>query len=116
MKGPSSELAVASMHSLIERPLEAGSSSATEPDSVLGEFYGQAKRAISTGKLNVLLRVHIRPIKLIVFKCPSGKSNLGTSFALICFQRLSLLNFATLLCRWRDNRITRGSSASVLSY
>jgi len=37
-------------------------------------------------------------------------------FALICFQRLSLPNVATLQCRWCDNRHTRGSSTSVLSY
>ena len=35
------------------------------------EFYGQAERAISNGKLNVLLRLHIRPIKQVVFLCPS---------------------------------------------
>ena len=35
------------------------------------EFYGQAERAISNGKLNALLRLHIRPIKLVVFQCPS---------------------------------------------
>ncbi len=35
------------------------------------EFYGQAERAISNGKLNVLPRFHIRPIKLVVFQCPS---------------------------------------------
>ena len=28
-------------------------------------------------------------------------------FALICFQRLSLPNVATLLCHWRDNRYTQ---------
>ncbi|CAL6446059.1 unnamed protein product [Bathycoccus prasinos] len=28
-------------------------------------------------------------------------------FALICFQRLSLPNVATLRCHWRDNRYTR---------
>ncbi|SPE34574.1 hypothetical protein SBA2_950001 [Acidobacteriia bacterium SbA2] len=33
-------------------------------------FYGQAERAISNGKLNALLRLHIRPIKLVVFQCP----------------------------------------------
>ncbi len=37
-------------------------------------------------------------------------------FALICIQRLSLPNFATLRCHWYDNRITRGSSSRVLSY
>src|SRR5579871_5829381 len=34
-------------------------------------FYGQAERAISNGKLNALLRLHIRPIKLVVYQCPS---------------------------------------------
>ena len=33
------------------------------------KFYGQAERAISNGKLNVLLRLHIRPIKQVVFLC-----------------------------------------------
>ena len=28
------------------------------------KFYGQAERAISNGKLNVLLRLHIRPINV----------------------------------------------------
>ena len=32
-------------------------------------FYGQAERAISNGQLNVLLRLHIRPIKLVVYQC-----------------------------------------------
>ena len=46
----------------------------------------------------------------------SGKSYLEASFPLRCFQRLSLPHIATLLCRWRDNRITRGASIPVLSY
>ena len=33
--------------------------------------YGQAERAISNGKLNVLLRLHIRPINVVVFHGPS---------------------------------------------
>jgi hypothetical protein len=57
------------------------------------KFYGQAERAISNGKLNVLLRLHIRPINVVVFHGPTklslGKSHLGEGFALICFQRLS---------------------------
>ena len=36
----------------------------------LSKFYGQAERAISNGKLNVLLRFHIRPINVIVFHGP----------------------------------------------
>jgi hypothetical protein len=35
------------------------------------KFYGQAERAISTGKLNTLLRLHIRPINQVVFLGPS---------------------------------------------
>ncbi len=35
------------------------------------KFYGQAERAISNGKLNALLRLHIRPIKQVVYLCPS---------------------------------------------
>ena len=35
------------------------------------KFYGQAERAISNGKLNALLRLHIRPINVVVFHGPS---------------------------------------------
>ena len=87
----------------------------------LHKFYGQAERAISTGKLNALLRLHILPIKHVVFVCPSspfwvGRSNLVECFPLICIQRLSQPNFATQLCHWHDNWNTRGSSIPVLSY
>ena len=34
------------------------------------EFYGQAERAISNGQLNVLLRLHIRPINVVVYHGP----------------------------------------------
>jgi hypothetical protein len=47
---------------------------------------------------------------------PSGRPHLWASFALRCFQRLSLPNVANQPCRWRDNWHTRGSSAPVLSY
>ena len=84
------------------------------------KFYGQAERAISTGKLNVLLRLHIRPINVVVFHGPSylsiGRSHLEEGFALICFQRLSRPKFATQLCHWRDNWNTRALSTPVLSY
>ena len=58
------------------------------------KFYGQAERAISTGQLNALLRLHTQPINVVVFHGPSegmnlGKSHLEEGFALICFQRLS---------------------------
>ena len=40
------------------------------PLNAKSKFYGQAERAISNGKLNVLLRLHIRPIHLVVFQGP----------------------------------------------
>src|SRR5262245_56715103 len=53
-----------------------------------------AKRlAVSTGKLNVLLRVHIRPIYPVVFREPTSTRDwrpyLAEGFTLICLQRLS---------------------------
>jgi hypothetical protein len=89
--------------------------------SAPGKFYGQAERAISTGKLRALLRFHFQPIKQVVFLCPScplrvGRSHLGECFTLICIQRLSQPNFATQPCHWHDSWNTRGSSIPVLSY
>ena len=52
-------------------------------------FYGQAERAISNGELHALLRFHLRPIDVIVYHGPSGRSHLEEGFALICLQRLS---------------------------
>ena len=85
------------------------------------KFYGQAERAISTGKLHALLHFHIQPIKHVVFVCPSypfwvGRSHLEVCFTLICIQRLSRPNFATQPCHWHDSWNTRGSSIPVLSY
>jgi hypothetical protein len=37
---------------------------------VYSKYYGQAERAISNGQLNVLLRLHIRPIDVVVFHGP----------------------------------------------
>ena len=59
---------------------------------------GQAIRQISTGQLNALLHVHPRPINLVVFEVPQGISLFGEGFTLICFQRLSVPNIATLRC------------------
>src|SRR5688572_22741926 len=42
-----------------------------EPNSMGSKFYGQAERAISNGQLNALLRLHIRPINVVVFHGPS---------------------------------------------
>jgi hypothetical protein len=82
---------------------------------------GQASRLISTGRLNGLLHLHLRPINLVVSQEPSGglhhgKPNLGRSFTLRCFQRLSLPDIDTEHCRWHDNSYTSGPSVPVLSY
>ena len=81
----------------------------------------QASRLISITRLNTLLRLHLWPIDLVVYKEPLGGlshgiSYLGVGFALRCFQRLSLPNIATQRCLWRDNWYTRDSSIPVLSY
>ena len=76
----------------------------------------QANRGISTGQLHALPRFHIQPINVVVYNGSQGKSGFEGGFPLRCFQRLSCPNVATLLCRWRDNRSTRGSSTPVLSY
>ena len=85
------------------------------------KFYGQAERAISTGKLHASLRFHFQPINQVVFLGPSyplrvGRSHLEECFPLICIQRLSQPNFATERCHWHDSSNTRGSSIPVLSY
>ena len=76
----------------------------------------QANRAISTGKLNALLHLHTRPINVVVFHGSRGSTRFEVGFPLRCLQRLSRPHIATLLCRWRDNRSTRGASIPVLSY
>ena len=81
----------------------------------------QASRTISTGRLNASPRLHLRPINLVISEGPLaslcwGKSHLGASFALRCFQRLSHPDIATRQYRWHDNRYTRGPSDPVLSY
>src|ERR1700722_337611 len=51
--------------------LHASSSKATNAL----RLYGQASRAISTGQLSALLRVHTRPINHVVFVGPLGESS-----------------------------------------
>ena len=75
--------------------------------------------AVSTGPLRTSPYGHVRPIDPVVFREPSsfdGRPDLGGSFALICFQRLSVPHVATRRCRGRDSRHTRGASLPVLSY
>ena len=76
----------------------------------------QADRVISTGKLHVLPRFHTQPINVVVYNDSQGRTRFEVGFPLRCLQRLSLPHLATLHCRWRDNRSTRGASIPVLSY
>ena len=78
--------------------------------------FAQAVRAISTTRLRTLLHLHLWPIDVVVSHGPLKKSHLVVGFALICFQRLSLPDIATLQCSWRNNRYTSGRSNPVLSY
>ena len=73
-------------------------------------------RAISTAWLNTLLCVHLQPINVVVYNDSIRKSNLVASFALRCFQRLSLPDADTRRCPWRNIRYTGGQSVTVLSY
>ncbi len=76
----------------------------------------QANRAISTGQLNALLHLHLRPIDVVVFHGPQGIPRFEGGFPLRCLQRLSCPNIATQHCRWHDNWSTSGSFTPVLSY
>ena len=76
----------------------------------------QAYRAISTGQLNALLRVHLRPIDVVVFHGSSGIPCFEGGFTLRCLQRLSCPFIATQHCRWHDNWSTSGTFTPVLSY
>jgi hypothetical protein len=76
----------------------------------------QANRAISTGKLNALPRLHTQPINVVVFHGSRGRTRFEVGFPLRCIQRLSRPYIATLHCGWRHNSSTRGMSIPVLSY
>ena len=76
----------------------------------------QANRAISTGKLHVLRRLHTRPINVVVFHGSQGRTRFEVGFPLRCIQRLSRPFIATLHCGWHHNRSTRGTFTPVLSY
>ena len=76
----------------------------------------QADRAISKAQLHALLHFHMPPIDVVVFHGSRARPGFEGGFPLRCFQRLSRPHLATRLCRWRDNRSTRGASIPVLSY
>ena len=88
----------------------------TIPRMDIEDKSNQVDRAISTGKLNALLRLHTRPINVVVFHGSRGSSRFEVGFPLRCFQRLSRPYIATQHCRWRDNCSTRGTFTPVLSY
>jgi hypothetical protein len=83
---------------------------------VLRNENDQANRAISTGKLNALLRLHLRPINVVVYHGSQGRTRFEVGFPLRCFQRLSRPYIAMQHCGWRHNCSTRGTSNPVLSY
>ena len=76
----------------------------------------EAYRAISTGQLNALPRLYLRPIDVVVCHGPQGRPGFEGGFPLRCLQRLSCPHIATLHCRWHDNRSTSGAFTPVLSY
>ena len=50
--------------------------------SRFGDESDQAERAISTGKLHALLRVHTRPIDVVVFHGSQGSTRFEAGFPL----------------------------------
>ena len=84
--------------------------------SILRRRRDQADRAISKAQLHALLRFHMPPIDVVVYHGSRARPGFEGGFPLRCFQRLSRPHIATRLCRWRDNRSTRGASIPVLSY
>ena len=102
------------VHETVFRSTRLGltSSGTVLPSSGSDEAY----RAISTGQLNALLRLHLRPIDVVVFHGPQGRPGFEGGFPLRCLQRLSCPHIATLHCRWHDNRSTSGAFTPVLSY
>ena len=60
--------------------------------------------------------LHTWPIDVVVFHGSQAKPGFEVSFPLRCVQRLSRPHLATRLCRWHDNRSTRGTFLPVLSY
>ena len=92
------------------------SKDAWEEDSLSSSGSNQAYRAISTGQLNALLHLHLRPIDVVVFHGSQGRPCFEGGFTLRCLQRLSCPFIATQHCRWHDNWSTSGTSTPVLSY
>ena len=81
-------------------------------------------RTIRIGKLRVISTTRLWSLNLYTCGLSTSssstalmrKSHLVASFALRCFQRLSIPDVATLPYTWRHNRFTSGPSNPVLSY
>ena len=88
----------------------------------VSEKYGQAARAISTGRLNMLPCVDRQPINQLFSLGPLGASRargwfiLRKASHLDAFSGYPVRTWLLSTCRWRDNWYTRGSSTPVLSY
>ncbi len=77
--------------------------------------------AISTAQLNVLLRLHMRPIKQVVFLRPYPVNPvrglvLERASRLDAFSAYPIRTGLPSVCPWRDNWYTRGPSTAVFSY
>ena len=81
-----------------------------------GTVLFRSLRAISTARLSVSPRLHLRPIHVVVCDGPWMRPYLGAGFVLRCLQHLSCPDAATRRCGWRHNRFTGGPSGTVLSY
>ena len=81
-----------------------------------GDSPFRSLRAISTARLSVSPRLHLRPIHVVVCDGPWMRPYLGAGFVLRCLQHLSCPDAATRRCGWRHNRCTGAPSNTVLSY
>ena len=105
-----------SFSSVLCRPSSVIATTDVPQEQVLKIRAIKFERAISTGKLNALPRLHTRPINVVVYHGSSGRPGFEVGFSLRCFQRLSRPYIATQHCGWRHNCSTRGTSIPVLSY
>src|SRR3546814_18604014 len=62
----------------------------------------------------MLPHLYLQPIYVIVFDVPQEKPHLVASFALRCFQRISLPDVATQPCTCHDNWYPSGRSTPLL--
>ena len=81
---------------------------------VISKFLNR-NRNISTSSLNALLRLHVKPINVIISHGSITIPYLEAGFPLRCLQRLSIPDIATEQCPWQDSSYTRGQFTSVLS-